>query len=463
MPASRRRTRTSRRSTIRKWRSARTACCGSASPRTPTTTSWPASRQPTSCRRKASETERKAPLRRGFLFAQPAGCWHDDSAEWNICSVTKTRSWEEHMQRRKFLRTAVLGTAGVASVSTLSAPAIAEARELKWRMASSFPKSLDTLYGAGEVLTKYVAEVTDNKFQMRIFAAGEIVPGLQVADAVQNGTVEAGHTAGGYYVGKDPTFAFDTALPFGMNTRQQTAWMNWGGGRELMNELYKDYNIYGMNCGATGAQMGGWFRKEIKSVDDLKGLKYRIFGLAGQVVGRLGAVPQQLAGGDIYPALEKGTIDAAEWVGPYDDQKLGFNKIAPFYHYPGWFEGGPTPSLYVNLAKWNELPKAYKAAIEAGANYAQTWMVSKYDAENPKALRELVAGGTKITPFPQPVMEACFNSSLELWAEISAKNPRFKKVYDSWRSFRNEEILWFRVCEGSFDNFMARMSAAGKL
>jgi TRAP-type mannitol/chloroaromatic compound transport system substrate-binding protein len=368
------------------------------------------------------------------------------------------------MQRRKFLRTAAIGAGGVASVSTLAAPAIAQSMpELKWRLASSFPKSLDTLYGAGEVLTKYVAEMTDNKFQIQIFAAGEIVPGLQVADAVQNGTVEAGHTAGGYYVGKDPTFAFDTAIPFGMNTRQQTAWMNWGGGRQLMNELYKDYNIYGMNCGATGAQMGGWFRKEIKSVDDLKGLKYRIFGLAGNVVGRLGAVPQQLAGGDIYPALEKGTIDAAEWVGPYDDQKLGFNKIAPYYYYPGWFEGGPTPSLYVNLTKWNELPKAYKAVIEAGTVVAQTWMVSKYDAENPKALRELVAGGTKITPFPQSVMEACFASSVDLWADISAKNPRFKKVYESWRPFRNEEILWFRVCEGSFDNFMARMSAANKL
>src|SRR6187401_5104 len=272
------------------------------------------------------------------------------------------------MQRRKFLRTAALGTAGVASVSTLAAPAIAQSMpELKWRLASSFPKSLDTLFGAGEVLTKYVAEVTDNKFQMRIFAAGEIVPGLQVADAVQNGTVEVGHTAGGYYVGKDPTFAFDTALPFGMNTRQQTAWMNWGGGRELMNELYKDYNIYGMNCGATGAQMGGWFRKEIKSVDDLKGLKYRIFGLAGNVVSRLGAVPQQLAGGDIYPALEKGTIDAAEWVGPYDDQKLGFNKIAQYYYYPGWWEGSAALSLYVGLKAYEALPNIYKEAIAAAA------------------------------------------------------------------------------------------------
>ena len=238
--------------------------------------------------------------------------------------------------------------------------------ELKWRLASSFPKSLDTLYGAGEVLRPSSSPRRPTTSSRCGYSQpGEIVPGLQVADAVQNGTVEVGHTAGGYYVGKDPTFAFDTALPFGMNSRQQNAWLNWGGGRELLGELYKEYNMHGMACGATGAQMGGWFRKEIKSVDDLKGLKYRIFGLAGNVVSRLGAVPQQLAGGDIYPALEKGTIDAAEWVGPYDDQKLGFNKIAPYYYYPGWCEGGPQPSLYVNLTKWNELPKAYKAVIEA--------------------------------------------------------------------------------------------------
>src|SRR5882757_1758251 len=368
------------------------------------------------------------------------------------------------MQRRRFLRTGALGAAGVASVSTLAAPAIAQSMpELKWRLASSFPKSLDTLYGAGEVLTKYVAEMSDNKFQMRIFAAGEIVPGLQVLDAVQNGTVEIGHTAGGYYVGKDPTFAFDTAIPFGMNSRQQDAWMRWGGGLELMREFYKDYSVYGIPCGATGAQMGGWFRREIKTVDDLKGLKMRIFGIAGNVVSRLGVVPQQLAGGDIYPALEKGTIDAAEWVGPHDDQKPGFNKTAQYHYYPGWWEGGPQPIVYISLEKWNALPKSYKVMVEAGCKVAKEWMVSKYDAENPKALRELAAAGTKLMPFPQPVMEACFTASNEIWAEISAKNPRFKKVYENWRPFRNEEILWFRVCEGSFDNFMARQSAANKL
>jgi TRAP-type mannitol/chloroaromatic compound transport system substrate-binding protein len=368
------------------------------------------------------------------------------------------------MQRRRFLRTAALGAGGVASVSTLAAPAIAESMpELKWRLASSFPKSLDTLYGTGETFAKYISEMTDNKFNVRIFAAGEIVPGLQVLDAVQNGTVEMGHSAGTYYVGKETALAFDTALPFGNNSRQQEAWMRWGGGRELLNEVYKDYNTYTLGCGLTGAQMGGWFRKEIKGVEDFKGLKFRIAGIAGQVINKIGGVAQQIAGGDIYPALEKGTIDGAEWVGPYDDQKLGFNKIAPYYYYPAWWEGGPQTSAMINLAKWNELPKGYKSVVEAAAAYAQTWMVSKYDAQNPKALRELVSGGTKLLPFPQSVMDASFVAAQELWAEQAAKNPKFKKIYESWKPFRNEEILWFRVAEGSFDNYMARQSAAEKL
>jgi TRAP-type mannitol/chloroaromatic compound transport system substrate-binding protein len=368
------------------------------------------------------------------------------------------------MQRRKFIKTGGIGGAAVAATAVIAAPAIAQSMpEVKWRLASSFPKSLDTLFGASETFARYCAEVTDNRLQVRVFAAGEIVPGLQVADAVQNGTVEMGHTASYYYIGKDPTFAFDTALPFGLNARQQDAWMNWGGGRQAVNDFLKDYNIYAIPCGNTGCQMGGWFRKEIKTVDDLKGLKMRIGGFAGQVLTPLGLVPQQIAGGEIYPALEKGTIDAAEWVGPYDDQKLGFNKVAPFYYYPGWWEGGPQVSNFINLAKWNELPKAYQAAMEAASAKAHTQMLAKYDALNPKALRELIAAGTKLTPFPQAVMEACLASADNLYNETSAKNAKFKKIYDQWKQFRNEEVLWFRVAENTFDNFMARQSAANKL
>jgi TRAP-type mannitol/chloroaromatic compound transport system substrate-binding protein len=368
------------------------------------------------------------------------------------------------MQRRKFLRTAGVGSAAVAASATVAAPAIAQsAPALNWRMTSSFPKSLDTLFGGAERLAKTVAEATDNKFQIRCFAAGEIVPGLQVADAVQNGTVEMGHTASYYYFGKDPTFALGTTVPFGLNTRQMNAWLTVGGGEDLLNDFYKGYNIHGIVAGNTCAQMGGWFRKEINTVDDLKGLKFRIGGFAGQVVTKLGVIPQQIAGGDIYPALEKGTIDAAEWVGPYDDQKLGFSKIAPNYYYPGWWEGNAALHVFIGLDKWNALPKAYQAILRSACADSNTWMQAKYDADNPKALRELVAAGTKLRPFSQPIMEASFKAANEVYAETNAKNAKFKKIFDSMMGFRKEEVLWFRVAENTFDNFMARQSAMNKL
>ena len=363
------------------------------------------------------------------------------------------------MQRRKFLTTAGLAAAATA----VAAPAIAQSMpDLKWRLTVSWPKSLDTLFGACEHFAKRVAAATDNKFQIRVFAAGEIVPGLQVLDAVQNGTVEMGHTASYYYFGKDPTFAFDTAMAFGLNARQQFSWMHFGGGNELMAEFFKDFNVHLIPCGNTGAQMGGWYRKEIKTVEDLKGLKMRIGGLAGQVLAKLGVVPQQIAGGDIYPSLEKGTIDAAEWVGPYDDEKLGFNKVAQFYYYPGWWEGGPQVSLYINTKSWDALPPAYKAVVEAAAAEANGWMVAKYDALNPPALKRLAAAKTQFRPFSRPVMEACYKAAVELYSEISAKNPKFKKVYEPWKKFRDDQNLWFRFSENTFDNFMGHLSATKK-
>jgi TRAP-type mannitol/chloroaromatic compound transport system substrate-binding protein len=361
------------------------------------------------------------------------------------------------VNRRRFI-----ATAGVAAAAApVAAPAIAQQAlpEVKWRIASSFPKSLDTIFGAADIIAKKVAQATSNKFQIRVFAAGEIVPGLQVADAVQNGTVEAGHTAGYYYVGKDPTFAIDTTIPFGLNTRQQNAWMYQGGGLQLMRDFLKEYNIISFPAGNTGAQMGGWFRKEIKTPDDLKGLKFRIAGMAGQVVQKLGGVPQQIAGGDIYPALEKGTIDAAEWVGPYDDEKLGFNKVAPFYYYPGWWEGSAQISLFVNLDKWKELPPEYQAVLESAAAEAHLWMTAKYDVENPAALRRLVAAGTQLRPYSREIMQAAHKATFELYDELSAKNPKWKKVFDSWSKFREEEYLWFRVAENTFENFVYAQSA----
>jgi len=358
------------------------------------------------------------------------------------------------MKRRQFLGAAGAGLAAAA----IAKPAIAQSSpEVKWRLTSSFPKSLDTIYGASEVFAKAVAEATDNKFQIQLFAAGEIVPGLQAADAVSNGTVEMAHTASYYYVGKDPTFALFTAQPFGLNSRMQTSWMHFGGGLDLANAFYKKYNFMALLAGNTGTQMGGWFRKEIKEVADLRGLKFRIAGFAGQIFAKLGSIPQVVAGGEIYPALEKGTIDATEWVGPYDDEKLGFYKVAKYYYYPGWWEGGAMLHNLINLAKWNELPKSYQSIVKSASETAHSWMQAKYDAGNPAALKRLVAGGALLRPFPQAVMEASYKAANDTYAEVSAKNADFKKVYDSMVAFRGDGYLWWQVAELGFDSFMVRM------
>jgi len=363
------------------------------------------------------------------------------------------------MKRRDFIKVTGLAAAGAA---TIAAPAIAQSSpELKWRLTASWPKSLDTLYGGAETMAKAVAEATDNKFQIQVFAAGEIVPGLQVLDAVQNGTVEMGHTASYYYFGKDPTFTFGTSLPFGPNMRINQAWYLNGGGQQVLNEFYKNYNVTSLIAGNTGCQMGGWFRKEIKSVADLQGLKFRIGGFAGKVLQKLGVVPQQLAGGDIYPALEKGTIDGAEWVGPYDDEKLGFNKIAPHYYYPGWWEGGPITLAMVNLDKWNALPKNYQAVLNQAGQTASNWVMAKYDQVNPPALKKLLAGGTKLHAFPPDVMQASFKAAMELYAEISNENANFKNAYKSLTDFANESYQWYQVAEMGFDSFMVRNRLMG--
>jgi TRAP-type mannitol/chloroaromatic compound transport system substrate-binding protein len=358
------------------------------------------------------------------------------------------------MERRKFLTAGGLGLAA----SAVAAPAIAQSNpEIRWRYATSWPKSLDTLYGGCEYFTKKVADLTDNKFQIQPFAAGEIVPGLQVLDAVSNGTVEMGNTALYYYWGKNPAFTFATALPFGLNTRQQISWLLWGGGQDLVNDLLKEHNVYGIPTGSTGAQMGGWFRKEIKSLDDLKGLKMRIGGFAGTILAKLGAVPQQIAGGDIYPALEKGTIDAAEWVGPYDDEKLGFAKVAKYYYYPGWWEGTSQGHNIMNIEKWNTLPKHYQAAIDAASRDTFTWITGKYDALNAPALKRLLVNGAILKGFPQEVLEACYAAANDTYAELSKTNPHFGKMYASMMAYRTEALPWFQVAELSFDSFMMRM------
>ncbi|MBX9610847.1 MAG: TRAP transporter substrate-binding protein [Burkholderiales bacterium] len=354
------------------------------------------------------------------------------------------------MDRRSLIKHA--GIAGVLAAGV--APAVHAQAAIRWRIASSFPKSLDTLFGVCDVFSKKVSEMTGGKFQITTHAAGELMPAFGVLDGVSNGTVEMANTAPYYFFGKDPTYALDCAIPFGLNSRQMTAWMYEGNGLKLTREFYSNVGIVNFPMGNTGAQMGGWYRKEINSVADLKGLKFRVGGFGGKVLERVGVVPQNIPGGEIYQSLEKGTIDAAEWVGPYDDLKLGFNKVAPHYYYPGFWEGGPQLSLYVGKKAYDGLSSEYRAIIENAAAFAHTDMQAKYDGRNAASLKQLVAGGTKLHRFPKDVMDASFKSAMEVYAELSASNPAWKKIYADYSNFRRDANLWFRFSEAAFDDFM---------
>jgi TRAP-type mannitol/chloroaromatic compound transport system substrate-binding protein len=354
------------------------------------------------------------------------------------------------MDRRSLIKNA--GIAGVLAAGV--APAVHAQATVRWRLASSFPKSLDTIFGAAEVFRDQVKAMSGGKFEISVHAAGELMPPFGVVDGVQQGTVEAAHTAPYYFFGKNEAFALGCAIPFGLNSRQMTAWMYEGNGLKLMREFYAKYNMTSFPMGNTGSQMGGWYRKEIKTVKDIKGLKMRIGGFAGKVLERMGGVPQNIPGGEIYAALEKGTIDATEWVGPYDDQKLGFNKVAPFYYYPGWWEGGPQLDLYINQKAFDALSAENKAIVENAAAHAHTVMQSRYDARNPTALKQLVAAGTKLRPFSNDVLAEAFKQSMSLYDELNAKNEDWRKIYADYNKFRADQNLWFRFTEMGFDRFM---------
>ena len=362
-----------------------------------------------------------------------------------------TRSSDSSKPNRRLFGQMALGAGAVA----VSAPALAQSMpEVRWRCASSFPKSLDTIYGGAEVIAKRVAALTEDKFQIRIFGAGELAPAFGTVDAVQQGAVECTHTAGYYFVGKNKTFAFDTTVPFGMNQRMQNAWMYWGGGLKLQREFLSDYNIISFPAGNTGTQMGGWFRNPLKDLNDIKKLKMRIAGLGGEVWARLGGIPQQIAGGDIYPALERGVIDAAEWVGPYDDEKLGFYKVAPNYYYPGWWEACSMYSMYVNTKEWEKLPKVYQNALEVACYEANLDMMAEYDFKNPLALARLLKNGVKLHAYSPAIMKEAQKAAFDLYEEESGKNPAFKKIYEPWKKFRREQFQWNRVAEHTLSNFM---------
>ncbi len=368
-----------------------------------------------------------------------------------------------NIDRRTFLKTgigvsAATAVAGCAAPSDDSSAAVHTAERVTWRLASSFPRSLDTIFGAAELMAERLAELSDGRFTLRVYPAGELVPAFQVMDAVEQGTVQVGHSASYYYTGKNPALAFDACVPFGLTSRQQTAWLEEGGGIELMQELFTDFGIVNHPAGNTGAQMGGWFKNPVDSAQDLQGLKMRIPGLGGEVMNRLGVTVQLIAGGDIFQALERGTIDATEWVGPYDDEKLGLHKIARHYYYPGWWEPGPSLTYMVGRKAWDQLSSSYRAMFSEAARSSARAMQARYDQRNPAALARLVEAGTEIRPFSDDLLSAAADATQGMLQEQASADPAYRKVFEAWSKARTEAHRWFRTAELAYANFAFKRS-----
>ncbi|MEB3321860.1 MAG: TRAP transporter substrate-binding protein [Synechococcaceae cyanobacterium] len=356
------------------------------------------------------------------------------------------------MQRRR-----LLGAAGVATTAGLLASCrirridrdapTAALPLVRWRMATSWPHSLDTIYGGAETISRRVRELSGGRFRIQPFAAGELVPGLEVLEGVQSGSVECGHTASYYYIGKNPALAFGTAVPFGFTAQQQNAWLYRGGGNEAINRLYADFDVISFPAGNTGAQMGGWFKRKLAGPPSLRGLKMRIPGLGGKVMAQLGVNVQVLPGGEIFLALDRGAIDAAEWTGPHDDEKLGLPRAARFYSYPGWWEPGPTLAALVNRRAWRRLPGEYRAMFATACQEANLEMLSRYEALNAVALGRLRQGGTQLEYYGDAILRAAREASFQLFADSAARDATFRSLFDQWRTFRRQVTAWNRINE----------------
>ncbi|MFZ5879788.1 MAG: TRAP transporter substrate-binding protein [Chloroflexota bacterium] len=354
------------------------------------------------------------------------------------------------MNRRDFLKVAGmgLGAAALTACSPTAAEPEAAANtaalpELDWQMPTSWSAGLGVLFGGAQKFADRVASLTDGKFKITPRAGGELAKATEVLDVVSSGAVPIGHTASYYYIGKSWVLGFGSSVPFGLNASQQNSWFYHGGGLKLLQDFYaRKYNAIFFPAGNTGAQMGGWFRKEIKGVADLQGLKMRIPGLGGQVMSALGVQVQNLPGGEIYQALETGAIDAAEWVGPHDDEALGLNKVAKYYGFPGWWEPGTTLEVQVNLTEWNKLPPLYQNAIEVAAAESNLKMHAEYESVNGAALKRLVDGGTILMPYGEEILEAARQKAFEIYESKAAEDPEFKEVYEQWLAFRNQVQDW---------------------
>ncbi|MGK7895914.1 MAG: TRAP transporter substrate-binding protein [Xenococcus sp. (in: cyanobacteria)] len=368
------------------------------------------------------------------------------------------------MERRQFLTKTALGAIGTTAIgactsqssqpqNTKTVSLNVSQPSIRWRMATSWPKSLQILFEAADLLCQQVNKMTNGRFVITPYAAGELSDGLKVLQAVQDSIVECGHTASYYYLDYGSALAFGTTLPFGLTATQQNAWLYYGGGLEAMRQLYQDLGIINFPGGNSGTQMGGWFKQEVKTIADFQGLRMRVPGLGGKILQRLGVEIQSLPGDRIFSALEQNTIDAAEWKNPHADQTLGLNKVAPYYYYPGWWEPGTTYEFQVNLAQWNKLPVEYQAIFQAAANDVNAKMLAKFNAVNGEVLERLVLSGTKLLPLSVEILQASYTEAFAMYEEMANEDPKFYNIYRQWQEFREQIYIWNNLNELGFANF----------
>ncbi len=320
-----------------------------------------------------------------------------------------------------------------------------------WKMVTTWPPNFPVFQEGVERFVEELQQMSGGRLNVTVFAGGELVPPLQTFDAVSQGTVQMGHGAAYYWAGKIPAAQFLSAVPFGMTAKGMHSWLYSGGGLEIWRELYEPFGLVPFPMGNTGVQMGGWFNKRIESVDDLKGLKMRIPGLGGKVLAKAGGSPVLLAGGEIYTALERGTIDATEWVGPFHDQRLGLYRAAKYYYYPGWHEPGTTLELIVNRDAWNELPEDLQTIIRVAAMATNLWQYSQFETLNLKALRELREKyRVEVLPFPDDVLAELRSLTQEALDEEAAKDPEFKRVYEAYKEFRADNDAWNGISDAAY-------------
>ncbi len=364
------------------------------------------------------------------------------------------------MERRKFIAGGLVGAAALTAASCgkreeekKQAPAVQTdaGKKIEWRMATTWPKNFPGLGTGANQLAKYISEMSGGRLEVSVFGGGEIVPALETFDAVAQGTAQMGHGAAYYWKGKSPATQFFAAVPFGLSAQEMNAWIYYGGGQKLWDELYAEHNLKPFLAGNTGVQMGGWFNREVNSLDDMKGLIMRMPGLGGDVLSAVGATPKLLPGGEIFTALESGAIDATEWVGPYNDLAFGFYKIAKFYYYPGWHEPGTALESFVNKSAYDDLPADLQQVVAAACQAANMDMLSEFTARNGEALATLTGEhNVQLKRFPDDVLRAFKSTAEEVVGDVAAGDAASRKVYDAFAAFREKVSGWTNLSETSY-------------